>query len=110
TLPEISLSSPPSTSLPGSGQLGAMSPSTTGSVGVHHRLVPGTELSSARYKIERLVAAGGMGAVYRAVDTRFQRPCAVKEMLDEFRSESERVQAVEWFEREAKLLFDLSHQ
>src|SRR5690348_15297107 len=100
-LPEISLSSPLSTSIPASGQLGATSASTTERGGNHRRLAPGTELSAARYKIERLVAAGGMGAVYRAVDTRFHRPCAVKEMLDEFQSESERAQAVEWFEREA---------
>jgi serine/threonine protein kinase len=56
-----------------------------------------------------LIAAGGMGAVYRAVDTRFTRPCAVKEMLDTFRSESERAQAAEWFKREATLLLDLNH-
>jgi serine/threonine protein kinase len=73
------------------------------------RLAPGTILSAGRYKIEKLVAAGGMGAVYRAVDTRFSRPCAVKEMLDTFRSESERAQAAEWFKREATLLLDLNH-
>src|SRR6266581_6431224 len=50
-----------------------------------------------------------MGAVYRAIDTRFNRPCAVKEMLDEFQSETERTQAVEWFGREATLLLDLNH-
>lgn len=73
------------------------------------RLAPGTILSGGRYKIEMLIAAGGMGAVYRAVDTRFTRPCAVKEMLDTFRSESERAQAAEWFKREATLLLDLNH-
>jgi serine/threonine protein kinase len=73
------------------------------------RLAPGTILSSGRYKIEKLVAAGGMGAVYRTIDTRFNRPCAVKEMLDEFRGESERAQAFEWFSREATLLLDLNH-
>lgn len=73
------------------------------------RMPPGTQLSNARYKIERLVAAGGMGAVYRAIDTRFNRPCAVKEMLDEFQNETERTQAVEWFSREATLLLDLNH-
>lgn len=75
----------------------------------HRRLQAGVELSGARYRIERLVAAGGMGAVYRAIDTRFNRPCAVKEMLDEFRNESERAQSVEWFTREATLLLDLNH-
>src|SRR5689334_16767677 len=78
--------------------------------GHQRRLASGTELSGGRYKIEKPVAAGGMGAVYRAIDTRFNRPCAVKEMLDEFQSESERVQAVEWIEREANLLLDLNHQ
>ncbi len=74
-----------------------------------HRLIAGTVLSAGRYKIETLVASGGMGAVYRAIDTRFKRPCAVKEMLNEFTNEAERAQAVEWFAREATLLLDLNH-
>jgi serine/threonine protein kinase len=73
------------------------------------RLSPGVMLSGGRYRIERLVAAGGMGAVYRAIDLRFDRPCAVKEMLDDFQSDVERSQAVEWFKREATLLLDLNH-
>ncbi|MBV9231217.1 MAG: protein kinase [Chloroflexi bacterium] len=77
--------------------------------GNQRRLASGTELSAGRYKIEKPVAAGGMGAVYRAIDSRFNRPCAVKEMLDEFQSDGERTQAVEWFEREATLLLDLNH-
>ena len=80
-----------------------------GSMGDHRRLMPGTELSGGRYRIEKLAAAGGMGAVYRTIDTRFNRPCAVKEMLDEFQSDTERTQAVEWFGREATLLLDLNH-
>src|SRR6266568_7569202 len=83
-------------------------PSGGNSHGSQRRLASGTELSG-RYKVEKPVAAGGMGAVYRAIDTRFNRACAVKEMLDEFQSEAERVQAVEWFGREAKLLLDLNH-
>ena len=77
--------------------------------GNNRRLPAGTKLSDSRYIIERPVAAGGMGAVYRATDIRFHRPCAVKEMLDEFQSDAERTQAVEWFEREATLLLDLNH-
>jgi serine/threonine protein kinase len=73
------------------------------------RLSVGTVLSNDRYKIEKLIASGGMGAVYLATDTRFNRPCAVKEMLDEFQAESDRAQAVEWFSREATLLLDLNH-
>ena len=78
---------------------------------VQQRLTPGTELSDGkRYRIERIVASGGMGAVYRAIDKRFNKPCAVKEMLDDFQSESERAQSVEWFSREASLLLELNHQ
>src|SRR5690349_14125796 len=81
----------------------------TGGHGSTGRLLTGITLSGGRYQIERLLAAGGMGAVYRALDTRFKRPCAVKEMLDHFQSETERVRAVEWFEREATLLLELNH-
>jgi serine/threonine protein kinase len=77
--------------------------------GGHNRLPAGTELSGSRYRIEKLVASGGMGAVYRAIDSRFNRPCAVKEMLDDFHNEEERGKAVEWFRREATLLLDLNH-
>src|ERR1019366_2078303 len=86
-------------------------PSSDGRNAVYQRrLMPGTILSANRYQIEKLVASGGMGAVYRAIDTRFNRPCAVKEMLDEFQQESDRAQAIEWFSREATLLLDLHHR
>lgn len=81
----------------------------TGARSNPRRLAPGMVLSNDRYKIEKLIASGGMGAVYRALDTRFDRPCAIKEMLDEFQAESERAQAVEWFTREATFLLDLNH-
>jgi serine/threonine protein kinase len=99
---------------PQSGSGGqSMPPQSDQPMGNNHggkrRLPTGTELSAGRYKIERPVAAGGMGAVYLAVDLRFNRPCAVKEMLDEFQSEADRGQAVEWFKREATLLLELNH-
>jgi serine/threonine protein kinase len=106
TVPDMPLPSVSST--PDSGQSGRETPSG-GSGGSHRRLAQGTLLSGDRYKIDKLLAAGGMGAVYRAVDGRFNRPCAVKEMLDEFQNDTERNQAVEWFGREATLLLDLSH-
>src|SRR6266704_3021417 len=102
---------PQSLSAPVSSPQASSSPISGGEVNGGHqrRLVSGTELSGRRYKIEKPVAAGGMGAVYRAIDTRFNRPCAVKEMLDEFQNDTERTQAVEWFGREATLLLDLNH-
>jgi serine/threonine protein kinase/cytochrome c-type biogenesis protein CcmH/NrfG len=90
-------------------QANQAAPPPSGGGGAHRRLPAGLELSKGRYKIERSVAAGGMGAVYRAVDTHFNRPCAVKEMLDDFQSETERTQAIQWFRRESDLLMDLNH-
>ncbi|GCE14067.1 hypothetical protein KTT_39260 [Tengunoibacter tsumagoiensis] len=84
-------------------------PPSSGDAVSPRRLPSGTLLSADRYQIDRLIASGGMGAVYRAIDTRFKRPCAVKEMLDDFRNESERAQSVEWFSREATLLLELNH-
>ncbi len=73
------------------------------------RLVVGTELQHKRYKIEKAVAKGGMGAVYRAFDQHFKKPCAIKEMLDNFSNEEEREQSLQWFNREANMLLELHH-
>src|SRR5579884_2943621 len=119
TVPEYPLPpvAPQSISLPSSAASNPSTPSngggtrdsgSGGSVGSGRRLTAGTELQT-RYRIERPVASGGMGAVYRAIDLRFNRPCAVKEMLDDFQNDTERSQAVEWFTREATLLLDLNH-
>ena len=72
-------------------------------------LAPGTELAAGRYTIERVVAAGERGAVYKARDTRFNRSFALKETLDEFESENERAQAVAWLTRETPFLLNLNH-
>jgi serine/threonine protein kinase len=39
-------------------------------------LAPGTQLG--HYKIQSLIGKGGMGEVYRAVDTKLEREVAVK--------------------------------
>jgi eukaryotic-like serine/threonine-protein kinase len=47
----------------------------------HRPLLSGTLLSN-RYRIERLIKAGGFAAVYVAVDLRQRKLCAVKETFD----------------------------
>ncbi|HEX9036574.1 MAG TPA: PQQ-binding-like beta-propeller repeat protein [Ktedonobacterales bacterium] len=46
-----------------------------------YQLAPGTRLGDGRYIIEGVVGKGGMGHVYRAVDTRLNRVRAIKEMI-----------------------------
>ena len=69
-------------------------------------LKPGTVLDG-RYNIVKALKAGGMGAVYRAKDTRLEQICAVKEMLskegDDFEYYKKR------FLSEARFLADLRH-
>ena len=58
------------------------------------------------YRIEELIGRGGMGEVFRAVDTRLQRPVAVKLMRD---SRGEAGVAVHRFVREARAASALNH-
>lgn len=73
------------------------------------QLEPGS-LLAGRYRVERFLASGGMGAVYIGVDQRLaERRCAIKEIFDRFTSAEERAQAIEYFHREADTLSQLSH-
>src|SRR5436305_11541958 len=72
-------------------------------------LQAGTILQN-RYHIERLVGGGGMGMVYLARDQRLaNRPCAIKEMVDHFIDPQQRIEANEYFAREADTLAQLKH-
>ncbi|TMC20868.1 MAG: tetratricopeptide repeat protein [Chloroflexi bacterium] len=65
---------------------------------------------NGRYQLESLIGQGGMGAVYKAVDTRFNnRPMAIKEMSRAGLSDVLVQEAEDAFEREARLLADLLH-
>ena len=57
------------------------------------------------YQIERRIGAGGMGEVYRAVDTRLNRPVAIKLLSSELADSSARRR----FQQEAKMASALNH-
>lgn len=59
-----------------------------------------------KYRLDRLIGKGGMGAVYEAADLRLARPVAVKIMLG--RAFGDR-QALRRFEREAQASARLTH-
>ncbi|MDH3687454.1 MAG: serine/threonine protein kinase, partial [Myxococcales bacterium] len=58
------------------------------------------------YQILGPLGAGGMGEVYRGMDTRLEREVAIKVLPDEFTDDEERLRR---FEREAKTLASLNH-
>jgi formylglycine-generating enzyme required for sulfatase activity/tRNA A-37 threonylcarbamoyl transferase component Bud32 len=71
-------------------------------------LAVGTVLEN-RYEIVTLIKSGGMGAVYKAIDTKFDSHCAVKELLFSHGTQEECDKSIEWFKREGKLLYKLDH-
>ena len=62
-----------------------------------------------RYEIIEMVKSGGMGAIYKALDTKLGAICAVKELISSSRSYKEEERSVKWFKREASLLARLAH-
>jgi eukaryotic-like serine/threonine-protein kinase len=64
----------------------------------------GTQFGS--YQITSFLGQGGMGEVYRAVDTRLNRDVALKFLPAQFTSDPDRM---ERFQREAHVLASLNH-
>lgn len=72
--------------------------------------LPPRTLLRGRYLIIQKIAQGGMGAVYKAGDTRFPgKLWAVKEMSESQIQPHERADAIASFRREAQLLAILQH-
>jgi len=66
-------------------------------------LAPGAQLG--QYKIEAEIGAGGMGVVFRAHDTKLQRPVAIKLLSDDLADAAARRR----FQREAQMASSLNH-
>jgi len=67
-------------------------------------LQPGTVL--AHYRLSEKIGAGGMGEVWKAVDTTLDREVAIKVLPTAFSEDHDRLAR---FEREAKVLASLNH-
>ena len=61
---------------------------------------------SGRYRLQRLIATGGMGQVWEAVDSRLGRRVAIKVLKQEFSQDSE---FIERFRNEARTTAMLNH-
>jgi serine/threonine-protein kinase len=66
----------------------------------------GTRLRSGRYVLERLLARGGMAAVWLARDGRLERSVAIKVLSDTLAGDEEYLTR---FRREARVAARLSH-
>jgi serine/threonine protein kinase len=64
---------------------------------------PGTKIGS--YRVETPIAAGGMGTVYRAQDTKLNRPVAIKFLSDDLADAGARRR----FQQEARMASALNH-
>jgi eukaryotic-like serine/threonine-protein kinase len=71
--------------------------------GESNRLVAGTQIGS--YRLESQLGQGGMGTVYRAFDTKLNRPVAIKFLSDDLADAAARRR----FQREAQMASSLNH-
>jgi serine/threonine-protein kinase len=81
----------------------------TCALGEHGALVPsrhGSRVVSDKYRLDRMLGRGGMGAVYAGMHIDLERPAAIKLLLPELVADP---QALERFRREARAAARLNH-
>ncbi len=66
---------------------------------------PGTGTELGPYRIEAVIGEGGMGVVYRALDTKLNRPVAIKFLFGDLADPAARRR----FQREAQMASSLNH-
>ncbi len=66
---------------------------------------PGPGVQVGQYRIEAEIGAGGMGVVFRALDTKLQRPVAIKFLSEDIADATARRR----FQREAQMASSLNH-
>ncbi|HEX8281907.1 MAG TPA: protein kinase [Pyrinomonadaceae bacterium] len=67
---------------------------------------PGSRLVDGRYRLDRLLGRGAMGAVYAGAHVELERPAAIKTLLPDLVSDP---RALERFKREARAAARLNH-
>jgi serine/threonine protein kinase len=67
-------------------------------------LTPGTRLGP--YEIQSALGVGGMGEVYRAIDTKLKRQVAIKVLPESLAADPDRLARLQ---REAEVLASLNH-
>lgn len=74
--------------------------------GAQFQLKPGTTLQGSRYVVEEVIGQGGMGHVYRVMDTHLSKRRALKEMIPQMGTpEAELIN----YRREAEMLLTQEH-
>jgi serine/threonine protein kinase/ketosteroid isomerase-like protein len=67
---------------------------------------PGPRLIAEKYRLDRILGRGGMGAVYAGTHLDLERPIAVKLLLPDFTADTD---ALERFRREARAAAHIDH-
>jgi serine/threonine protein kinase/Tfp pilus assembly protein PilF len=84
----------------------AATPSQDKTIPESLKIIPRDAIIAGKYKVLDMIGRGGMGIVYKAEDTKLQRPVALKFLAEDLAHDR---QAVERFQREARAASALNH-